>query len=130
MHTKSLATTFANILSTYGITQAEIIYVPNVQDWANTNSLPDNNPERIAMTARRSNSNIWDIILKEDIDENDIPGVTGAMHYRGFKYVDKIADVKTFVLHTFLHEVAHALGHKEELDADYWAYEELYKWQK
>ena len=125
MRVKTLVKEFRRLLNHYDLKKSEIFIVPNVKEWAESKGISEDNPFRLGLGAKRSNSNIWDIVLKEDIKRGDIEGVLSAMFYHGFEHINELRKLRHFVLHLFLHEIAHAKGVREELEADNWAYKEL-----
>lgn len=127
MHTKKFDNTFSQILELYGLNETIIIYSSNLALWAKKNGVNEINSGRIAMALRRKDSQVIDIVLKETIEEKDIPCITSGMWYRGFEHYNELKNLKKFIIHTFLHEVAHCLGKKDELEADNWAWSELSK---
>lgn len=128
MKTKSLNPLFIEILSNYGLGNSEVLIVESVKDWAVEHGINELNGLRIAMTVRQKNTSIPFIIIKDNIVEDDMPGVLGAMQFSGFRHYSELMELRMFVIHTFLHEVAHGLGVKEEKDADEWAWKELNHW--
>jgi hypothetical protein len=129
MNTHNIREKINQLLSRYNIDSSQLTIVSSVQEWENIHGITDNNSFRLAVAARRKNSNVWDIIIKANIEEENCEGVFGAMLYRGFSELDHLKDmgIEAFILHLILHEIAHTKEIKAEIDADKWAYEELVK---
>ncbi|MFH1827027.1 MAG: hypothetical protein ABH812_01165 [bacterium] len=128
MDIKTLEPKFNNILNNHQLKSTNVYIVESVKHWANTQGLKEDNPFLLAMTLCRNNSDIWDIAIKSKINSEEAKGVTSGMDIRGFKHYKELEkDLEKFIFHTFLHEIAHIKGVKNELEADNWAYDELQK---
>ncbi len=128
MDVKTLEPRFRQILDNQKLKSTVIYIVDSVKDWANAHGITEKNPFRLAIAGKRSNSEIWDIAIKSTITTEEIKGATSGMWFKGFKHYKELEEnLEKFIFHTFLHEIAHAIGMKDELEADNWAYDELKK---
>jgi hypothetical protein len=127
MKTLQFKSYFDSCLLKNNLKETQILFVNSVKDWSLDHNLKEDNPDRLAIAAKRENSSVWDIVFKKEINQEHIPSVTSAMWYRGFTHYNELTEIEIFIKHTFLHEIAHALGYKTELEADNWAWEELHR---
>lgn len=114
------------VIKEHGFNDSCLYIVPSIQEWARKNNIEENNPDRAAMVAWRTETNIPDFVFLKVIPDDEIASIKSAtMYYGFFNQINKLKDDASFLKHTVLHEIAHAKGIKDEKEADKWAFEKL-----
>ena len=127
IHTAQHIEALKAIAANYAVPVEDIIAVPNVKEWSQSNSLEEKNPCRVAKVVQNTQTRAFLIILAAEITDSMQRSVTGAMELRGFvDEVEALRDPTKFLQHLVLHELAHPLHPGgTESDCDAWAFKEL-----
>lgn len=115
------------IAANYAVPVEDIIAVPNVKEWSQSNSIEEKNPFRVAKVVQNTQTHAFFIVLAAEITDSMQRSITGAMELRGFAdEVEAPRDPTKFLQHLIFHELAHPL-HPEgtESDCDAWAFKVL-----
>jgi hypothetical protein len=105
------------------------LIVPDVDQWCINHNIIDSKEYYPFRVARHLYSNEKDqhlILFAKEITQGMMDSVISLVIIRlGNEHQDIIKDELSFIKHTTLHEIAHAKGIFDELEADKWAMQQL-----
>jgi len=105
----------------------DVQIVPSIQAWCEDRGLPETNPFRSGKTVRNNVTGHYLILLAQEITGSTQNSIISAMELRG--HIDRTGVLRspdTFLLHLFLHELAHAqFPEASEDECDEWAFSQL-----
>jgi hypothetical protein len=113
------------VANRYSVELEAIKVVPSVKAWCDECGVPETNHWRTGKTVRNNITGAALILLPEEITSSMQNSVLGALESYGYD-VEQLREPSVFLLHLFLHELAHAqFPEASEQECDDWAFSQL-----